>query len=107
MNKDAIEREIFDAAAKYAAKNKVKFGDGADRDIRVFAKRAASEIAILPIGEQLGRIMAASLSFERLIDEMIRQSRSIPNYQAQHPGIIGEQTLAGALSLLCPLWPFC
>lgn len=107
MTREAIAGELFRAAERYARRRKVEFGPGAKQDIQRFSEKAAAEIERTSEKEQGGRIKAASLSFELLIDEMIRQSRKIPNYQAQNIGVIGEQTLGNALSVLCPLWPFC
>jgi hypothetical protein len=107
MNKLEITNAIFSAAQTYASNEKVRFGPGAFEDIKEYASKAASDLAELPSEEQQGRIRATSLVFERLIDEMVIQSKAIPGYQAANPGVIGEDTLRRALSVLCPLWPFC
>ena len=54
--------------------------------------------------QDTSRIPEGERTFERLIDEMVVSSKQIKDYP---PGIIGEQTLQGALGRLCPLFPIC
>ena len=46
----------------------------------------------------------AFAAYEKLIDAMIEESKTIPNYP---PGGIGERTLYPVLEKLCPLFPIC
>jgi hypothetical protein len=48
--------------------------------------------------------MLAFEAYKKLIDAMIEESKTIPNYA---PGGIGERTLFPALRRLCPLFPIC
>jgi hypothetical protein len=104
MDQAAIAIALFEAAEKYAKGRGVRFGQGTDADFRRYADSAATEISAFATDQQTARINAAKLSFERLIDEMIFQAKGIPGYPSD---VIGERTLEKALSVLCPLWPFC
>jgi hypothetical protein len=118
-----IAQHLMDSATAYAHERGYRLGDGAASLMQATMDKAARRISY-----RAGRMASAQLSVlgqreraeveaqllaqaERqthtLIDAMIESSRIIPNYAAERPGIIGEQTYDGALSLICPLWPFC
>jgi hypothetical protein len=102
----ALDDEILARAERYAASRKANLGGRARADFKEYAKRAAKDLerSDSQVGE--GRIKAAMMPFEMLIDEMIFQKTKTRNFRG-HVGEIGEQTLEASLKILCPLWPFC
>jgi hypothetical protein len=103
MDKESIAETIFQTARNYAFARGFYFGD-VEGDIKGYASDAASEIAAQPTDQQQSRVNAASLSFERLIDEMIAQSPPTTGDQLYTSRIAA---LDGARKKLCPLWPIC
>jgi hypothetical protein len=104
MTVDQLAKRIFEHAKKYAESRKVRLGDGADQDFAKYAQIAAAELLKTSDAPLAGREKAIDIVFERVIDEMLVQAKTIPGYER---GVIGEQTLKFALSKLCPLFPFC
>jgi hypothetical protein len=104
MDQEELAAAILKHADAYAADRGRRFGDDAYHDIQRFARRAATDIAQLPVAVQPGQLKLVNLSFERLIDEMIGAAQDIKGYDSTR---IGEQTLGRALAKLCPLYPFC
>jgi hypothetical protein len=98
-------QRLFTSASRRAESQGYHFGPGADQFFRQTSDEAATKIVSAGGTEDL--IKAGEVAFDRLVDEMIAASRSIPGYAARHPDVIGEETLAKALSRLCPLWPIC
>ncbi len=94
-----IAERLRRAVDERARHHGVRLGAGADSDIAQFVKEAAKKVARDP-----SRMNEAERAFERLIDEMFAASTRIKDYQ---PGLVGERTLADALSRLCPMFPIC
>lgn len=109
MDRDQLSAHLWNAAQRRAAKAGVRFGQGADSDIRTFAHRGADLIlgSHPNVGLNEPMVRDAEAAFERLVDEMVAAASSLPGYRAQNTNTIGEQTLALALSRLCPLFPIC
>jgi len=109
MNRDELAAALFSTAQRRAAAHGMQFGQGADGDIRRFADTGADRILSQNPEATRGHptVMAAHVAFETLVDEMIRAANEIEGYHAAYPMTIGEQTLARALSKLCPLFPIC
>lgn len=109
MDRDQLAARLWNAAQRRAAKAGVQFGQGADSDIRSYADRGADRIlsAYPGAGPNDPVVRDAEIAFERLVDEMVAAASNLPGYRAQNPNIIGEQTLAAALSRLCPVFPIC
>jgi hypothetical protein len=109
MNPNDLAKELITAAERRASMYGMQLGHGADADIRQFARTGASQMfAAHPTPEPPTQMVEeAKAAFERLIDEMVLAASEIPGYQTAHPGTIGEETLARALSRLCPLFPIC
>jgi hypothetical protein len=108
MNQHELAETLVSAAEKRADAHGMKFGEGADGDIRRFARTAAERLCSDTAGgPPTDVISTATGAFERLVEEMVSQASQIDGYAAAHPGVIGEQTLARALSKLCPLFPIC
>lgn len=85
-------------------------GDGARADIENLAVDAIARLQ--GQDRRLKRSYAANMNlfernFAKLIDEMVKQSESIPGYSDRNEATIGEETLVAALKKLCPLFPFC
>ena len=104
MDEAELGKRLFGAAERAAKQRGVRFGQGADGDIRFIADQAAREIAQLPAPEQKDKAAQAEHALERLVDAMVEATDEIPGYQK---GIIGEKTLERAKIKLCPLWPIC
>jgi|GEM_PF-2411831 len=118
-----IAQHLMHSATGYAGERGYRLGDGAEslmqatmaKAARRISYRAGRMVSAQPpvVGERSRAEVEAQLlaQAERqthtLIDAMIEASQVIPNYAAERPGIIGEQTYDGALRLICPLWPFC
>lgn len=98
---------ILDAAKAYASGRGYSFGSGADGYLQQHAINAGAEIDQLPTNAQGAKLNEAKDNFAKLIDEMVVAAKTIPGYQNTHPDSIGEDTLAKALGILCPIWPFC
>lgn len=107
MDKDGLSSKLFNLAKDHAATRNKRFGGGAHDQIHYMAQRAADEIMAKPDAERPDAMRAADQAFERLVDEMISQADQIPQYTTKNPGVIGEETLTRALSILCPLFPIC
>jgi hypothetical protein len=105
MDAAAIETLLWTSAEGSAKQRGVRFGDGADGDVRGIASRAALEIAALSQSDQQKKIEQARQALDTLVTAMIEASKSIPNYRQD--GVIGERTFQAAMSKLCPLWPIC
>lgn len=103
MDRDHLERALWAAAERRAAMHGVRLGQGADNDIRQFARTGADRI----VGSDGEAVKASEAAFEKLIDEMVSVASEIPGYREAHPDTIGEDTLRWALSRLCPLFPIC
>ena len=109
MNQDELATLLFAAAQSRAASRGLRLGDGAHHQIRYFADQGASRIlAQSPNADAATPVVSeAAKAFDRLIDEMASAASTIPGYESLHPNVIGEQTLAAAMSKLCPLFPIC
>lgn len=93
-----------------ASRHGYVLGHGAQADIQNLAMDAIARLR--KQDRRLKRSYAANMTmfernFAKLIDEMIKQSRSIPGYAESNDMTIGEETLKAALNALCPLFPFC
>jgi len=109
LNRKELAALLFETAEGRAQLHGRRFGPGADTDIRSFASRGADAIisrtAAPTITDPL--VADAARNFERLVDEMVASVTELKDYAERNPGVIGEQTLARALSRLCPLFPIC
>lgn len=109
MDRYELALALWSAANRKAHAHGVQFGSGADTDIRRLAEMGADRM-INQMGEPSGgdpAVEDAEAAFEKLVDEMFRAAGEIEGYSTAHPMTIGEQTLAEALSRLCPLFPIC
>ena len=109
MNADYLEKLLVATAERRAAAHGMRFGQGADSAIREFARSGAEQILS---GDHVRGLRNKSIgdtvaAFERLVDMMVSASGEIPGYREAQPGVIGEDTLARALTWICPLFPFC
>jgi len=107
-----LAQRLFDAVQAYADDKHVRYDDRATKDLWAYAQKAAADIAKEADTGRAEREKEAQRNFETLIDLMIRESNEIHGYRVRFPGVIGWQTMSGALSYLrtngfCPLWPFC
>ncbi len=109
MNRDDLVRELWAAAERRADVRGVRLGQGADADIHRFAHTGADRIlAAHPHVTAHDKVIEdATAAFAKLIDEMVSAASEIAGYRDAYPDTIGEQTLAKALSRLCPLFPIC
>lgn len=111
MDQNELSGRLFAAAVGRAASRGLRLGPGADSDIRGFAASGATLVMARVAAEGEPRapalIAEAHSAFETLVDTMAAAAAEIPNYQEFQRGVIGEQTLAIALSRLCPLFPIC
>jgi hypothetical protein len=107
MTLDQIVNRLMREARDYAKSRGYRLGDGADNHFLEGLRRAAQNIQKRKGDALESTLLEYRKHLERLIDEMIRQSDIIPGYRIKHPGIIGEDTFWAALSVLCPLPPFC
>ena len=99
---------LFSAAQLYAASRGYRLGPGATGDFETnFAKTAAEDIENLPVTERTMKLREVARNLARLIDQMILEAQRIPNYDKEHPGVIGEETLSPAKRYVCPLYPIC
>ena len=104
MNETEIAGHLYNVAVRRAQHHKVKFGPGADADLRGMTVYAAVQIKGAAIPQQ-DAIRTGELLIERLVDEMQHQAVILEGAGGQH--VIGEETLRRARSLLCPSWPLC
>jgi hypothetical protein len=107
MGAEALQNRLFRAAEASAAKRGVRFGGGAEMDIRGFAAKGADDIKSLPVNAQEPKILEAESAFDRLVENMVGAAKSTRGLIDSHSDIIGEETLAAAKLMLCPLWPIC
>ena len=108
MDPEFLARQFVEAAQRKAESYGVRLGEGADQGIREFARTGAERILQQPAGAvQDAQTLAAVAAFERLVEEMVSAREEIPGYAISRPGVIGERTLAHALSKLCPIFPIC
>ena len=109
MKRDDLEKALWTAAERKAQMHGVRLGQGADADVHQFARTGADRILqahpeVVPNDRV---VKDAEAAFEKLIDEMVSAASEIAGYREAYPDTIGEQTLARALSRLCPLFPIC
>lgn len=109
MNRDDLARDLWAAAERRANMRGVRLGQGADADIHQFARTGADRILdVHPNVTPHDKVVEdATAAFAKLIDEMVSAASEIAGYRDAYPDTIGEQTLARALSRLCPLFPIC
>lgn len=103
-------QQLFAAAEAVAKSKGFRFGDGAEGDILSYAQFAYEKIherALLTNISEGELMREGERAFERLVNAMIDGANQIEGYRATKGDIIGEQTLAWAMSRLCPLWPIC
>jgi hypothetical protein len=109
MDRDGLAIALFSVAQRRAAAHGVQLGQGADGDIRLLAEAGADQILrqLPQVTSEHPMVKDAQAAFEKLVDEMVRAANEIEGYRIAYPRTIGEQTLAQALSKLCPLFPIC
>jgi hypothetical protein len=103
-------QQLFAAAEAVAKSRGFRFGDGAEGDILNYAQVAYEKIyerALLTNASERELMREGEHAFEQLVDAMIDGANKIEGYRAKRGDVIGEQTLAWAISQLCPLWPIC
>lgn len=105
MTDALISKQLEDAIHEAVAAAGVKLGHGNEFTLPDMARRAANVIAVnFPEGaERDDTIARGKQAYGLLIAEMTRAAQTIPDYPE---GIIGEQTLAIALTKLPPFPPF-
>lgn len=81
MNPDDLEAILIDAAVRRAKGRGFALGQGADHDIRGFARVGAGKVFGLSPGVQPDRkaVDDATSAFERLIDAMVEAASTTPN----------------------------
>ena len=105
--------DFLDVATRAANAHAVTLGPGADNDIRAMTLRAAERVLDKAqntgaTAEQFDELRdEGRRAFEALIDEMVAARPLVYGPAEFSIGHIGEQTLAHALSILCPLFPIC
>jgi hypothetical protein len=112
---DNLADRLFETALGRADQHAVKLRPGARHELKKLARTAAqnvrSEAKKKPPDAQEAYIRAAmriaSEGMKAIIDEMNIARIKIPDYLTARPDSIGETTLAVAMKILCPLWPFC
>jgi hypothetical protein len=105
-----IAARLYAAAETRASANGVRFGEGANHQLRYFSEQAADRILRRAAGEEAQResfIAEGVAAFEAVVDRMVVARKGIAGYEQRNPGVIGEETLSRALRDLCPLWPIC
>jgi hypothetical protein len=109
MDRDQLSSLLFQAAESRAKAHGTQLGQGADADIRGFARTGAERILTGLTDPVLSNaaITDAQAAFVTLVDAMVEAASEIPGYRDAHPAMIGEQTLKRALARLCPLFPIC
>jgi len=109
MDRNVLADMLFNAAQTRARTHGVRFGPGAENDIRRFAEQGAERILSQqsPTDQEDTVVANAESVFEKLVDEMVHGASEIEGYRTANPGVIGEQTLSFALSRLCPCFPIC
>jgi len=101
------DNALEEFAQSYASSRGYRFGSGANVMMTSMGRQAVIEIKQLPPDLQAQRLSEAKINIMRFIDEMIKESKKIPNYSIGNPGVIGEQTFTKAWQKLCPIWPIC
>ena len=104
---DARALELMGRVNSYLALRGYQLGAGAESQFNHAIRGAAREIQSLNESFKRTRTEQAVTNFKIVIDTMIIESRRSPGYSDRSFRKIGEQTLSGALSQLCPIWPFC
>ena len=112
MTEQELAERFLSNSNLYATSRGFRFGSGAAGFFKDAANRAAKDILEKPDVDPDGPLFAVLIrhgdrAFETLIDAMIAGANELPNYLANHPQTIGEETLAFAMSELCPMWPIC
>jgi hypothetical protein len=112
---DEIASRLYAAAEARAKQHGLRFGEGADQDLKSMARTAAE--TILEAAKKKpkehaedyagGAVRVASEAMATFVDEMVIGRLKIAGYMDSHPDTIGEETLAWAKSVLCPIWPIC
>ena len=110
-----LASQLFEAAAARSRQHGLKLQPVVTGQLRELATTGAKNILVAantkPTDAQeayaRAAVRVATESMTALIDEMTSARFRLPNYLDSHSDSMGEQTLTAALSVLCPLWPFC
>jgi hypothetical protein len=101
------EIALFSWTQLYAASRGYRLGSGAYENFKKFSATAAEDIEGSASDDRTARLREAGRNLAGLVDRMIIEASSIPDYETKNPGVIGEDTLLQALRKLCPIWPVC
>jgi hypothetical protein len=108
MGRDELAEALFAAAERTAQERGMRFDDGVDSDVRRLAVQAAERMLVqnpaMHPGDPL--LKRAEAGFEQLAEGMVSQVRRYRDDDAERPALKAD-TLARALSRLCPLFPIC
>jgi len=111
----SLASQLFEVARTRANQHGLQLRPDVTGELQQLAEKGAREILNAagkkPLEAQdayiRGAMRVASESIATLIDEMTSARFRIDGYLESHPTSLGERTLGEALTLLCPLWPFC
>ena len=103
---------LYAAAEQIAQLEGMRFGEGADLDLRNIAMQSAAKIdarAAGGINSADGRelVHQAEQAFALLAREMVNAREEVYDQARLAQNIIGEQTLDWARRKICPLFPIC
>jgi hypothetical protein len=107
--------QFFNAAETRARQHGLRFGTGADSDLRAMAAKAANTILTaartkpsdLAYQYVKGAARVATEAMVTFVDEMTSARFRIAGYAEANQNVIGEQTFHAAKNVLCPIWPIC
>ncbi|MCP9234389.1 hypothetical protein [Lewinella sp. JB7] len=109
-SEEDIKQHLYRYARVYAFTQGYQFGAGATHDVEDMSGAAARNILAPPPQfanadrAQLVRIAEKQLGI--LVDHMII-ARGEVYAGGEKMNVIGEETLAWARNILCPMWPIC
>ncbi len=109
----SLADSFLDVASRTAAAHGVKFGPGADQDVRTMtiqaAQRVLDEAQTRGAGpDEIERLRnQGCAAFEKLVIHMIAARSTVYSVAEMAANEIGERTLQQAMLRICPLFPIC
>ncbi len=104
---EAREIELWGHINTFLAVKGYQLGSGATFGFNNAVQKAALLIQALPEKLQRTRANQAASNFRTIIDTMIYEVERNAEDDFGRYRILGEENLASALRVLCPIWPFC
>jgi hypothetical protein len=104
---EAREIELWGQINTYLAAKGYQLGSGAFFGLNNAVQKAALLVQALPEKLQRTRANQAAGNFRTIIDTMIYEVEQTAEADYGRYRIIGEENLASALRVLCPIWPLC